>query len=271
MCLKPEEYSYTQTISEIENKKIIKTDCFKDDSTCISVNSQITANNSRTSSVKILRKNQINKIQNSFTSISFLSDKRILNLKKKFFPEKESSDFDLLIVSKEKENKENEKIKEMKENKVINIEIKENKDKIKEEDLKKNVNNIKNNFVNRNTCLKTNENYNINKNIQKNIKKGNDINNNYTQTYTRNDFSDKPPKVSRLFMDIYDYESKNIFSHSNGTCGNIKETKKIPNIFYDHLLINNGNKEKYITASLNKRNHGKLSTFIYYAPRTVFA
>ena len=269
MCLSPEEFSKTQTNCEIENKKMSKTDCFKNDSTCISVNSQITNNNSRSSSVKVLRTNQINKIQHSLTLISFLSDKRILNIKNKFFPEKESSDFDLLILSKE--NKENEKIKEIKENKVINIEINENKDKIKEEDSKKNVNNINNNFINKNTCLKTNENYNINKNIQKDIKKENYKNNNYAQTYTRNDFNDKPPKVSRLFMDIYNYENRNIFSHLNNTCGNIKETKKVPNIFNNHLLINNGDNERYITASLNKRNQGKLSTFIYYAPRTVIA
>ena len=272
MSLTPYDFSKVQTNSQIGNKKVLKTCCFKDDSTCISINSQIINNNLRSNSVKVLRTNQINKIQHFLTSILFLSEKRILNKKDKFFHEKENGDFDFLIFSKKNKSKEKVKTKEIKENKKIKIEINENKNKIKEENSKKNINNVNNKIVNKNICLKTNENYNLNKNIQKDIKKDNDKNNNnYVQAYTKDDFSDKPPKVSKLFLDIYDYENKNIFSHSNDNCGNIKETKKIPIIFYNHLLINNRNNERYITSSLNKRSHGKLSTFLYYTSRTVFA
>ena len=277
MCSTSEEFLNTKINCEKENKAIFKMDCTKDDS-IVSVNSQITSDNSRNNSVKILRKNETNKIRRSLTSILFLNNKKILNIKNKFFPEKENSDFDLLIITKKNENNKNEenteKKIEMKENK---IEFKENKFEANEnkivykEVLKNNVNNLKNINVNKNTCIKTNENCNVDKNIQKDIKKKNNKNDNYTQTYCRNDFSDRPPKVSRLFMNNYDYENKNIFSHSNDTCANIKESKKIPHIFYDHLLINNENNESYITTSFNKRNHGKLSTFIFYVPRNIFA
>ena len=102
--------------------------------------------------------------------------------------------------------------------------------------------------------------------MQINIEKNKIKNDNYTQAYRRNDFNDRPPKVSTLFIHDYDYENKNIFSHSNDTSGNIKESKKIPNIFFNHLLINKENNERYITTSLNKSNKGKLLTFIFYAP-----
>ena len=92
-------------------------------------------------------------------------------------------------------------------------------------------------------------------------------NDNYTQIYNRNDFVDRPPKISSLFMDNYNYENKNIFSHSNKTGGNIKESKKIPNIFYNHILVNNESNRRYTTISFNKNNHGKLSTILFYTPR----
>ena len=69
-----------------------------------------------------------------------------------------------------------------------------------------------------------------------------------------------------LFKQDYDYENKNIFSHSNDTNGIIKESKKVPVVFYNHLLINNENNERYNATSFNNNNNGKILTFIYYAP-----
>ena len=293
MSSAPEEFSNIQIDDEIENKPIIKMDYTKDDSVSISVNSQNTNDNSQITSVRPSRKNKISKIQRSLTSTLLLSNKKTLYIENEFFPEKEDSAFDLLFFTKKDENKEtkeNEDNKEIKENKTnqenedikknkenkdeikdIKIEVKENKIKenrieIKEKETKINVNNIKINDVNNNICIKTKENCNVNNNIQQNLKKKNDKSDTYTQTYSRNDFSERPPKVSTLFMHNYDYENKNIFSHSNDTSGNIKESKKIPNVFYNHLLINNESNERYITTSLNKSNHGKLLTFIFYTP-----
>ena len=296
MSSAPEEFSNIQINDEMENRPVIKMDYSKNDSISISVNSQITNDNSQNSSVRASRRNKISQIQRSLTSTLLLSNRKTLYIENEFFPEKEDSAFDLLFFCKKnedeenKENKENKEIKEektenkdekienkenntenkeikeIKENNIEIKEIKENKIEIKEAEIKNNVNNVKISVVNNNICLKANENCNINKNIQKNIKKNIVKNDNYTQTYSRNDFGEKPPKVSTLFIHDYDYENKNIFSHSNETAGDILESKKIPNIFYNHLLINKDKNERYITTSLNKNNHGKLLTFLYYAP-----
>ena len=269
MCSAPEEFSNIQINDEIENKSIFKMDHIKDDSMSISENSQIT--NDKSQNTSTTRKIKINEIQRSITSPLLLSNKKTLYIENEFFPEKEDSAFDLLFFTNKNENDENTKNNKNEENLENKIEVKENKIEvienkieIKEEKIKVNVNNIQINDVNKNTCLKNYENCNVNKSVEKNIKKKIDKNDNYSQTYSRSDFSDRPPKVSKLFIHNYNYENKNIFSHSNNICGNIKESKKIPNIFYNHLLINNENNGRYITTSLNKNNNGKLTTFIFY-------
>ena len=260
MCSVPEHFSNIQINDEIENKSINKIDYTKNDS--ISVNSQTTTDKSKNTSFRVSRKNKISEIKCSLTSTLLLSNKKTLYIENEFFPEKEDSAIDLLFFTKKNENKANEESKiEIKENKT---EIKEKNIEIKEEKIKNKTNNVKITNTNKNTCFKIIENCNINENKEKNIKLKINKNDNYTQSYCRNDFSDRPPKISRLFMDNYDYENKNIFSHSNYAYGNIKESKKIPNIFYNHLLINNENNGRYITTSLNKNNYGKLSTFIFY-------
>ena len=165
--------------------------------------------------------------------------------------------------------------KKSRENKEIgdNKKIKENKMGRKEKEMKKNVNNVNNvkiSDVNKNTYIKNSENYLVNKKNNENIKEKIDKNNNYIQIYNRNNFKDKPPKISTLFIHDYEYENKNIFSHSNDTGGEIKESKKISIVFYNHLLINNENNERYIVTSMNKNNSGKLSTFIFYTPRDIY-
>ena len=264
MSSAPEEFSNIQINDEIENKPIFKMDNIKDDSISISVNSQITNDNSQNTSNRTTRKNKINEIQHSLTSTLLLSNKKTLYIENEFFPEKEDSAFDLLFFKNKNENEEITENKKDEKNMENKIEVKENKIEIKEEEIKINVNNIQINNVNKNTCLNNYENCNVNKSVEKNINKKIDKNDNYSQTYSRNDFSDRPPKVSKLFIHNYNYENKNIFSHSNNICGNIKESKKIPNIFYNHLLINNENNGRYITTSLNKNNNGKLTTFIFY-------
>ena len=261
MSTTPEEFSNIQINDELENKLTTKISNTKDDSICISENSQMT-NDSQNTSIRSPRKKKIVKLQRSLTSFLCLNNRKILSIENEFFHEKEDS-ASLLFFTKKNENKENRN--ERKDNKTaiveINIEIKGKKNK-------KDVNNIKIKDVNKNYYLNTIEKYNENKNIQIKINKKTDKNDNYTQIYSRNDFRDRPPKVSRLFMDNYDYENKNIFSYSNDTDGIIKETKKIPNVFYNHLLISNENNKRYIYTSLNKNNNGKLLTFIFYTPRT---
>ena len=113
--------------------------------------------------------------------------------------------------------------------------------------------------------MKNNENYNINKNINKDKLKKNDKNDYYTQTYCRNDFNNKSLKIPDLFKKNNDYKNKNNFFNSNDTYGIIKEPK-VPNVFYNHLLFNNKNNERYTTISFNKNIKGKVVTFIFYAP-----
>ena len=292
MSSEPEKFSNLQINDETENSPEIKMNYNKDDSISISVNSQITADNSKNNSVRSTRKNKISKIQRSLTSTLFLSNKNTLYIEDEFFPDKEDSAIDLLFFIKQNENQEKkdnvENKIEIKENKIVikenkieicenkieneenKIEIKDNKIEVKEEEIKNNVNNIKISCLNKNTYIKNSENLTVNKNMHKNIKEKTNKNDNFSQTYNRSDFKDKPPKVSSLFLHHYDYENKNIFSYSNDTDGIIKESKKISNIFCNHLLINKENNKRYITTSLNSNNDGKLSTFIFYAPRNTF-
>ena len=293
-----EELSNIQINNKIEKKCVTKMPCIKVRSISISLNYIITNNNNNKNSfIKDSIENKISKTKRSLTSILIISERKIFKIKRKFFLEKEDNSFDLLFftennkIKENKVNKRNEGNKEIIESIRNKIEIDENRieikqkkieanekkieiieDKIetKKEATKKNVNNIEINDVNKNNYLGNIDNCNVNTNIKIKLKKKID-NDNYTQTYTRNDFSERPPNISPLFIGNYNYENKNIFSHSNNTGGNIKESKKIPNNFYNHLLINNEKNERYITTSLNKNNRGKLSTFIFYAPRTIYA
>ena len=279
MSSEPEKSSNIQINDEIgNNDPFNKMEYNKDDSISISANSQFTTDNSQNNSIRTTRKNKINKIQRSLTSTLFLSNKKTLYIEDEFFPDKEDSSIDLLFFTKQNENQEDnvENKIEIKENKieVKKIEVKENKKEIKENkgeingnEIQNNVNNVKIGDLNKNTFEKNIVNYSVNKDIKEKINE----NDNYKQTYSKNDFKDKPPKVSSLFMHHYGYENKVFFSYSNDTNGIIEESKKIPNIFYNHLLINNENSERYVTTSFNKNCNGKLSTFIFYAPRTIFA
>ena len=264
MCSAPEELSSIKINDKIKNKPIIKMDYTNEDSVTISLSSRITDDSSKIIQVKDSIKNKIR----PHTPTLFLNNKKTLYIEKKMFIKKENSVFSSFFLTKKNENKENNENTENKKIEVNKIEINKNKTEIKEEETINYINKIKVNGLN---SLKTSENCTINKNRQKIKKKKIYKDDNYTQTYCRNDFCDRPPKISKLFMEKYDYENKNIFSHSNDTSGNIKESKKTPHFFYDHLLIKNVNNERFITTSLNKRGHKKLLTLIFFSPRTISA
>ena len=80
-----------------------------------------------------------------------------------------------------------------------------------------------------------------------------------------------PPKMPDIFSHIYDFNNDNTLFKDNETYGTI-DRGKVPNIFYNHLLIYN-NKSSYTSRfkkkrkiSLTQRNKKKLLTIIYYSP-----
>ena len=208
-----------------------------------------------------------------------LSNHQTLYIENEFFFEKEESAFDLFIC-KIGENINND------------YDIKQNQNKSGanqesgkvENSEKKEIENMKN--QNQNVEFQRNENKKekIEKNIEENKEENNVKNNSekilnkpnkknkkddgYTQTFSKNDFKDRPPKVSNLFLHEFDYENKNVFSHLNDSFGSINESKKVPNIFYNHLFINkkNNNNGRYVLTSINKRHYEKELTYLYYAP-----
>ena len=66
-------------------------------------------------------------------------------------------------------------------------------------------------------------------------------------------FKSFPPKVSSLFEKVYKFKND-----------------KIPNIFYNHLMLSNkiikNKKSTFICCSATRRIKGKSLTFLYYHP-----
>ena len=119
-------------------------------------------------------------------------------------------------------------------------------------------------------ALKNNE---IDKNI-KNIaeKKQEDKKkvNVYHQTFSRSDFAEKAPSIPGLYLHVYNFKNKNCFSCVNNTIGKINESDKIPNIYYNHLIIQNSiniNDISFCCTSVSKRYKKKLSYIVYYSPK----
>ena len=80
-----------------------------------------------------------------------------------------------------------------------------------------------------------------------------------------------PPKMPDLFDHIYNIYNKDCLI-KNKTLS-ILDKDIIPNVFYNHLMINVNNKIlknrcKYISSSITQRNKKKLITFIYYSPKS---
>jgi hypothetical protein len=80
-----------------------------------------------------------------------------------------------------------------------------------------------------------------------------------------------PPKMPDLFDHAYNLYNKDCLI-KNRTI-NILDKGRIPNVFYNHLMVNinnkiSKNKCKYISSSITQRNKKKLITFIYYSPKS---
>ena len=92
----------------------------------------------------------------------------------------------------------------------------------------------------------------------------------YCQLYRESDFDDQPPSVPSLFLHDYNFKNKNCFSRVNSTLGKINESDKIPNVYYNHLMIHNNinsNNISYCSTSVSKRFKEKLLSIIYYSPK----
>lgn len=81
---------------------------------------------------------------------------------------------------------------------------------------------------------------------------------------------ESPPKASEYFFHIYNIKGLNIFFKNNETFG-ILNKNIIPNVYYNHLMINDtnktfNNKHKYNRISVTNRHKKKLLTIIYYSP-----
>ena len=105
-------------------------------------------------------------------------------------------------------------------------------------------------------------NKNIDNCIQVSIKENSSF-----RTFDVNNLNKKPPNVSKLYLNNYKYENENDFSCLNNTLGKLKKNKRVPNIFYNHLIVCSqfNDDKKYSRTSTNKRYHGKVLTIIYYS------
>lgn len=81
---------------------------------------------------------------------------------------------------------------------------------------------------------------------------------------------EKPPIKPELFSHLYIFNNKKTLCKENENFL-IKQKGRIPNVFYNHFLINNNiynfdNKYNYNKISMTQRNKNKLITIIYYTP-----
>lgn len=172
---------------------------------------------------------------------------------------------------------------------------------IKKEDYIKNKNNILNKgiypkYYNNENNNKEHDYININIYTSKNVKK-NDIKDNYTNNYRTenkimvNKYNEKeknlktknmgrnysikslrpfPPKLPEIYNWEYILNNKKLFSKDNETLGLLNKDN-IPNVFYNHLMINKRNslfhsKYRYNRILIKKRNKNKLLNIMYYFP-----
>ena len=99
------------------------------------------------------------------------------------------------------------------------------------------------------------------------IKKDNDL---YGQNFNLKNLRESPPRSPDLFYHQYNFKNQKIFSKDNENF-NVLNRNNIPNVFYNHLIINENNigfnnKCKYKKISIIKRNKNRLLTIIYYSP-----
>jgi len=91
-------------------------------------------------------------------------------------------------------------------------------------------------------------------------------NNKHKELSNDNILKPLPPTVPELLNNMYILSNKSKFFCSNSTY-NSHKNNKIPNCFYNHLMIRNKNKNKKVFAySIKKRIKAKLLTIILYQP-----
>ena len=168
------------------------------------------------------------------------------------------------------ENKTNSEISKNKTNNYNNIKILENEDKLKNDinsniPNSKNVNEKKNNVNLQKTEKKTG--------AEKIFKKDNNKLNNIL--IDRQYLKSFPPKKPSLFNNDYILiENNNKNNTVNKSCIYM-DRSKIPNIFYNHLMLKNyeikkKQNSKYMTISSTNRIKGKLVTILYIRPIKIF-
>lgn len=78
-----------------------------------------------------------------------------------------------------------------------------------------------------------------------------------------------PPKCPLLYNHHYNFSNLKNYSFTNESFGEMQK-EKVPNIYYNHLMINKFEKTlNYISTSMttrNSKNKGKLLTMIFYSP-----
>ena len=165
------------------------------------------------------------------------------------------------IISQKSKNKTNN---------YNNIKILENGDKLK--------NDINSNFTNSKNINEMKNNVNLEKTEQKKktnkiFKKENNKSNNIL--IDRQYLKSFPPKKPSLFNNEYIFlENNNKNNTVNKSCIYM-DRSKIPNIFYNHLMLQNDEiqkkqNSKYMTISTTNRIKGKLVTILYIRPIKIF-
>lgn len=165
------------------------------------------------------------------------------------------------IISQKSKNKTNN---------YNNIKILENGDKL-ENDINSNFTNSKNiNEMKNNVNLeKTEQQKKTNKIFKKENNKSNNI------LIDRQYLKSFPPKKPSLFNNEYIFlENNNKNNTVNKSCIYM-DRSKIPNIFYNHLMLQNDEiqkkqNSKYMTISTTNRIKGKLVTILYIRPIKIF-
>lgn len=85
-----------------------------------------------------------------------------------------------------------------------------------------------------------------------------------------------PSNAPNLYNNMYSLSEDNIIYFSNRNYYRKINKFKIPNAFYNHLMIKKSEKKSgrnncYISTSITKRTKGKLLTYIYYYPQRKYS
>ena len=112
-------------------------------------------------------------------------------------------------------------------------------------------------------CIKDNNELKSKREKISNKKKNNDEL--YGYNYNINSMNESAPRLPELFSKVYNLSQKKILFKDNDSFG-ILNKDNIPNVFYNHLINCENNKNKYNKILMIERNKKKLLTIIYYSP-----